>query len=163
MRLLERKASQQKWSKLATWTQYKQNYFTLKRRRMTANQQRHHAEKRCKILIPFQLDPEILRMTNKNQCSQCSLWGHGVSARWIAYGPHIALAARCSPILRTTASLVDTGLKSTKKASRRHIATGSVFEDWDDPFTSIGAAATIFHWPPKYGCLPLNPTKLLSI
>ena len=62
-------------------SQYKQNYFTLKRRRMTANQQRHHAEKRCKILIPFQLDPEILQMTNKNQCSQCSLWGHGVSAR----------------------------------------------------------------------------------
>jgi hypothetical protein len=40
--------------------QYKQNYFTLKQRRMTAVQQRDHAEKRCKLLIPFQvLDPEI--------------------------------------------------------------------------------------------------------
>ena len=39
--------------------QYKQSYFTFKRRRMTAVQQRDHAEKRCELLFPFQLGPEI--------------------------------------------------------------------------------------------------------
>jgi hypothetical protein len=58
-------------------------------------------------------------MTNKNRTSavDASL----PDELLIFGGPHIPLAARCSRILRPTASLVDTGLKSTKKASQRRI------------------------------------------